>query len=720
MSVGSKYPFEASSTPLRRLDFGAVFAPTCIAVYGASMESGSMGARAIENLLKGGFRGVIVPINPRHAGQTSSGLTWYRSATEYGLPIDHAIFLVRAEAVPAMLEDSIKAGVRAVSILSGGFSEIGPEGELLQSRIIALANAAGMSILGPNCLGFVNVAQGVYASPASVFEIVWPQGGPLALISQSGAVAGDLLARAAAEEIGASFWVSTGNEADLCVADCIEFACAMESIKVIALYLESLKDVRAFSAATLHARELGKRIVAIRPGRTPAGASAVQSHTAAMVTGDALYEALFQKLGVLRVDGQRELIDVLRLAVFMPHRPSGLAVVTSSGGSGAMTADAAWLSKVPMAQISKSGQIRMRELVPACSPNNPIDLTGATNQNPGMLPAFFSAVLDEPEVDCMVMIHGSSMLWRDRAEKISASLIGMATRYPDKRILFVGMVDPDIRAAMAKAGVPVFDDGVALVRAMGILNVEQSDEPRTSSMPMTQSSVQNLEESGHLLAEDGALDWVELTIGIPVVARRVITQESELAKALRELPAPVAMKAVIAGVTHKTEIGAVRIGLSDETAALIAWRELAAICVSHGCATRVLVEAMVEDVVSEVLLSAFVDPLLGPFITVGAGGTLAERVQDIAVAPAPITAQEALAMLMRLRNWHSMSHNRNGLRANQSELVDAMVNLSKAITRLPNRVGEQLLQVEINPFMLRPSGSCAVDAVVTLRVQPTG
>ncbi len=720
MSVGSKDMPQASGTPPRRLDLGAVFAPACIAVYGASMESGSMGARAIENLRKGGFGGVIVPINPRHAGQTSGGLTWYRSAAEYGRSIDHAIFLVRADAVPALLEDSIAAGVRTVSVLSGGFSEIGPEGELLQSRITGLASAAGMRVLGPNCLGFVNVAQCVYASPASVFEIVWPRGGPLALISQSGAVAADLLARAAAEDMGASFWVSTGNEADLCVADCIEFACAMESIKVIALYLESLKDVHAFSAAALQARELGKRVVAIRPGRTPAGASAVQSHTAAMVTGDVLYEALFRKLGVLRVDGQRELIDVLRLAVCMPHRPSGLAIVTSSGGSGAMTADAAWLSQVPMAQISESGRVRMRALVPACSPNNPIDVTGATNQNPAMLPAFFSAVLDEPEVDCMVMIHGASMLWRDRAEKISAALIAMATRYPDKRILFVGMVDADIRAAMAKAGVPVFDDGVALVRAMGVLDVDPSHEPRESSMPMAQSSVQKMEESGHLLAEDDALDWVELDIGIPVVARRLVAQESELAAALCELPSPVAMKAVIAGVTHKTEIGAVRIGLGNEAVAQAAWRELAAICVRHGCATRVLVEAMVEDVVSEVLLSAFVDPLLGPFITVGAGGTLTERVQDLVVAPAPIMPQEALAMLLRLRSWRSMSHHRNGLKANQSELVDAMVKLSKAITRPPHRAGAQLVQVEINPFMLRPSGSCAVDAVVTLRAQAPG
>lgn len=695
-------------------DMNVLFSPASVAVYGASVEPGSMGNRAVANLVKGGFAGEIIPINPKYAGQEICGRRCYAGAADYGRDIDHAVMMIRATAVVPLIEDAIRGRVRSIAIQSGGFAEIGPAGRAIQERVDALVRGAGITLLGPNCLGFVNAAGRVYASPGSVFEAVWPQGGPMAFISQSGAVAANLLAVARDVGLGASFWVSTGNECDVSIADCIGFATGLEEVRVIALYIESIKDLAAFRSAVGAARRRGKHIIAIRPGRTTAGASAVQSHTAAMVTADRLYDALFRQLGIRRVEGQRDLIDLAQACVLVGRRPRGLAIATSSGGNGAITADAAAAAGIRLAKISAAGQRRLVELIGSCSPRNPIDITGATNNTPEILDPFLSTVLAEKDVDCMMMIHGSGMLWLDRAYKIGNILIELARRHAPKRIVLIGPVPDDLLQRMREVGIVVFDDSVALVRAMALL-----DGPSGTHVPAARLAAGTqpggATGSRSALDEDQAMDLVE-RCGIATVRRRLLTRRSELAAAMRALKLPLVLKAVLPGVTHKTELGAVRVGLRTAAEVQRAWADLERLCRAHRAPVRILAEAMVDKVVSEVLLSAFVDPLLGSFVTVGAGGVHAEAMDDVVVIPAPATRREALDAIGRLRSARHVLRNRSGLQASADELADAMVKLAQAIARgCTDAAGRRVVEIEINPFMLRARQSCAADAVVTVQ-----
>jgi acyl-CoA synthetase (NDP forming) len=685
-------------------DLSALFAPRAIAIYGASQEAGTMGHRVLDYLTQASFAGRILPVNPRHGGEVIDGRPWFAGGSGFDGPVDHAVLAVRAQLAPAVVEDALRHGVRSLSILAGGFAEVGAEGAALQARIATMAREAGVPLLGPNCLGFATPALGAIASGGSIFMTVKPRGGKLAIVSQSGLIASDILYRAERAGIGAGFWVSTGNEADVTAADCIDHVCSVPELRVIALYLEGITEVDGFKAALARAQESGRQVVVLRPGRTDAGRTAIRSHTGAMVSADGLYDALFRRLGAVRVDSLREMTDVTRVALQLRRHPGrGVALAGSSGGNGALAVDAAAASGVPLATITEAGQAKLTALVPHCSPRNPIDTTGAANERPEMLADFLGAVLEERDVGTLVMIHGSGMLWHDRAERIAAVLAGLAARHGEGRIAFCGHVPPHVCPVLDAARIPVFDDPVALVRAIGRL--------WGSPPPAAKHAGGGAHPAGRMLDEDAALDLLE-TLGVPAVARRVADDVAALGSAAAALGYPLALKAVLPGVAHKTELGALRIGLGDAAALRTAGEELAALCQRQGHPVKLLVEAMVGDAVAELLLSAFVDPLLGPFVAVGAGGTLTELLADVVVEPAPVTPERAEAMLARLRSWPRLRQDRRGRVGDTAAAAAAIVALSRAIG-LVHAEG-RIVEMEINPFMLRPVGSCAVDAVISV------
>jgi len=700
----------------------SVFAPRSIAICGASREAGSLGNRAVTHLRAGRYRGRIVPINPRYAGQVLDGLQWYGAVGDCPDPIDHAVLLVKSQLAPGVLAACAAAGVGSASILAGGFAETGAAGRERQSAIAAIIARTGMPLLGPNCLGFVNVAERVFASPGSVFQSIWPESGPLAIISQSGAVAGDILAQARFQGVETSLWISTGNEVDITVADCIGYACGIDAVSVIAVYLESIRDIAVFRAAARQARAMGKTILALHPGRTEAARRAVQSHTAAMVTADALYDAVFDQLGIGRVDSIRDMIDVVRAAIHLRPGPGGLAIASSSGGSGALSTDAAASKRLPLACISASGQARLRALIPNAATGNPIDITGVTNENPEILEPFLSTILREPDVGLLVMIHGSGMLWLDRARRIATVLTGLARTFGANRLVFVGSTPKEARDILEVAGVAVFDDPVALIRAMGCLPAlfTGSAAPAAEVAVEGEEAPETAAATPPLLPEDEALDFLEARCGVPTVPRAVVSHATALHAAAGSLRFPLAMKAVIPGLAHKTESDALRLNLAGPADIDAAWAHLSALSARAGAPARILVEEMIGDAVAELLLSAFIDPLLGPFVTVGAGGTLTELLADVATAPAPLSGAEAAAMLRRLKGWPRLRRDRRGRRGNEAELVAAIVSLGAAIATHPDAApGRRPIQeIEINPFLLRPEHSLAVDAIVRTAEAP--
>ena len=696
-------------------DLRKVFEPTSIAVCGASPTLGGHGQRTTNHLRAGGFSGAIIPINPKYAGQQIDNMTYYGRLTDYPGHIDHAILLVRAAGIPSLVEECVRAGVSSASILAGGFAEVGHAGRKLQEAVERLTRGTSLRVLGPNCLGFANASAGTWASPGTVFETVRLSRGPVAIITQSGSVGADILSRVEGAGLGVEFWVSTGNELDLSLADGIAYASTLPRVRVIAVYLETINDVVGFQRSARMAAQAGKRIIVIHPGRTSSGMAAVRSHTASLITSDTLYDAIFRQLGVIRTDSLREMTDVVRVAAVLPHRPPRLMILSSSGGIGALAADTAVLAGIPLVQMSAAGQRRLRELVPYCSPRNPIDITGAIAENPDLLGSFLSVVMEESGVELVVMVHGPGMLWPERARPLAEILIRTAERYGRERLLFVGSGPVAIMKTLTDAGIGVFDDAVPLVQAIGRAT---SSTPRPER-PRVDRAAKPTPRDISLLDEDKALDLLEAH-GIATIRRIIVTGERELAGAAQKIGLPLAAKAILPGVTHKTELGAVKVGLRTLSDLRAAFDELATVCTRQGYAPKVLIERMVTDPVSELLLSASVDSLLGPFVVVGAGGTLTEVLNDVAVMPAPVTVQQAERMVRSLRGSRRLLESRDGRKAEVREIALAIVALSRMIGRpVRNETNGDhsawiVREIEINPFIARPEGSCAVDAVVAL------
>lgn len=693
-----------------------VFTPKVVGVCGASARAGSMGLRCVTHLQEAGFEGTIVPVNPRY--DEVAGVACHPSVAAYGGAIDHAMIAAPAGVVPELVADCAANGVASVSILSGGFAETGEAGRAIEESVAATARKAGMRVLGPNCLGFGNPTIGVCASPASVFESITLTAGPLGVLSQSGAIAADILVWARRADLGVGFWVSTGNEVDLSLADGIWHCVDDESISTLAIYLEGVRNVDQLEMSLRAANAAGKSVVLVRSGKTDAGVRAVNAHTGSLVTSARLYDALFDELGVAQVTSLREMVETARVATHIrpadtdgpsARHAESITIVSSSGGNGAMTVDAAVSAGATLSSLSESTRKKLLEMIPISSPVNPIDITGMTNERPELLEGYIGAILDDPGSGIVVFIHGAGMLWNDRGQVIAATFASLAERYGSDRIMMVATVRPSAAEILGKAGIPVFEDAVALVEAIGHLQVARVRVPssRTPETGSPRSSPAHVEENA--LDEDQALDLLDHW-GIPTVPRRLACSEGEAVDAAREVGLPVVAKLILPGVIHKTELGLVRVGLATESAVREAWKELSAVAADRGRAARVLIERQVSEVSGEFLVSAFSDPVLGPFVAVGAGGTLTELIDDVAFVRAPVDADQVLALVKQLRVGERLATHSSSGAADLGSIAHIVELVSGSL--VSGESGLRPLMVEINPVLVTPEGACAVDAVV--------
>jgi acyl-CoA synthetase (NDP forming) len=688
----------------------ALFEPGSVAVYGASGRPGSMGLRAVRHLVDGGFAGTVVPVNRRH--EQVGGLRCWPSLTAYGAPVDHAVLAVPAQAGPEVLRECAAAGVRAVTVLAGGYAEAGEGGRRLQSELLAVAGEAGIRVLGPNCLGLANAAVATCLSPGVVFDVVRNRPGPLAVVSQSGAIASDVLALADRVGLGVGLWVATGNEGDVTVADALDYVNQRGDWPVVAVYLEGLHDAEALKGCLRDAVASGRTVLVLRSGRTTGGRGAVLSHTGSLVTEARYYSAFFAGLGVPQVDSVRELVDAARVAAQVHWRRGAAAVVTSSGGSGALALDAAEEGGVPVAELDRRTQESLRAASPFVTTRTPVDLTGRINQTPEAVEQVLGAVLDQADVSHVVMIHGCGTLWSPIGERVGRAALAAARRHGPERVVFVGLLTAVLAREFEDAGVSVFDDPVTYFRALATVSRcgSPADRPPPVRPPDRHAGASGSDAA--TLPEHDALDLLRRH-GVAVVPWETADSLETLLDLARAVGYPVVAKAVLAGVAHKTELGAVHTGVADEAALRAAWRSLAGLAAARGEPPLVLLEPMLDDAVAEVLIGGVRNPVLGPFVAVGAGGVLAEAADDLALAPAPLTREQAYALVASLRTWPTMLRTRDGREGDLDELVTAVVAVSEAIVGA-EVAGARVAEIEVNPFLLRPHASCAVDALVRL------
>jgi len=684
------------------LSLERLFAPKSIALVGIPGDLSRPGARPLHFLRRHGYDGRVHLVNPRH--REIGGLPVYPGIGAAPEAVDVAwISLPAAQAADAVAEAG-RAGVPFAVVIGAGFAEAGEAGERHQARLREAARGAGVRLVGPNTEGFVNAWDGVALTFSTVGEVEALRPGPMAILSQSGGVGGCLLNRATDRRWGAGLFVSTGNEADLTLADYIEWLVHDGRVKVIACIVEQVRDAPRFLAVARRAVAGGIPVVALKLGRSEAGARAAHSHTGALVGTDEAWRAWAQAAGLLLTDTLEQLLEAAAyLAAAPPLQGNRAAVVTSSGGMAVILADALEPRGYTFAPFAAETVERITPLLPAyAAVRNPLDITAALPEE--TFGEVLGAVLRDPGVDQVVvpLTMATAGGGRARAGQIIQAARGagkpLAVCWPEGSLVCGGF------QVLDEAHVPLFHSVGDCAAVLGLSLAYRALRHRTpSGGPDPPRLGLTLPSRG------GALPWADvrallLAAGITPADEVIVGTEAEAQAAAAGLRYPVAVK--LLGPLHKSEAGGVRLGLGDIGAVLRAVRELA------PCGEGCLIQPMLEGV--EVLVGALRDPALGPFVVVAPGGVAAELYGERAVRPAPVGRGEAEAMTVECRALSRLLEGHRGRPpADRRALAETIARASALAAALESA----LVEFDLNPVMVGPEGAGAkvVDARIILR-----
>jgi acyl-CoA synthetase (NDP forming) len=690
----------------------ALFSPESVAIIGASSDQRRFGGRPIQYLLDAGFSGGIYPVNPgRDAIQ---GLKSYPSISAIEAGVDCAILAIAAEATLQTLEACVAKGVRSAVLYGAGFSEMGAAGQELQDRVVAMARDAGIRLLGPNCMGLFNAHSGFYATFASALEEGVGKPGHIAVASQSGGYGGYLLKHLMLRGLGLSQWITTGNEADVDVGEALGWMAARPENEILLGYVEGVQSGDRLVAALETAQALGKPVIMMKVGRTAEGSKAAASHTASLTGEDKVYDALFEKYGVYRPRTTDEMLDVVSaLSLKRPLKGDRIGVISISGGVGVQIADFVSDKGMQMGQLPAEAQAALRALVPACSPHNPIDMTGLVTTNHEIMEQTLDVVLGAKAFDATLIFLGITGVAPSMAVPLQQAISKAYARYPGQ-LLSVAITAP---AAMVREyealGILTTEDPSRAVAALGALNwFRRSTSHRTATAPSPACPELSLPASGRF--NEAEAKALLATIGVPSPREALATTPEHAAAQAQAIGFPVAVKLVSADVLHKTEVGGVTLGLNSAAEVADAVRAMQSGIASLRPDARVdgfLVSQMVTGGV-ETILGVHRDPAFGPVVTFGLGGVLVELLQDTVCALAPVSLDEAHAMIGRIKTAPLLTGYRGGPAHDVAALASAIV----VVSAFAARHSDRLRSLEINPLRVQPGngGVIALDAVIEM------
>lgn len=685
--------------------------PASVAVVGASRREGSVGAAVLASIVRSGFDGPVYPVNPNT--DTVAGLRAYPSVTDLPETPELAVVAVRAERVPDVARQCALRSVRAMLVLSAGFAEAGAEGALLQEELLAVCRAAGMRLVGPNCLGLMAGRRPIDAT----FVPHAAPPGRVALLSQSGGVGLALIEQAAGLGLGLSSFVSIGNRPDISANDVLEYWEEDDSTDVVLMYLESFGNPRNFVRI---ARRLARRkpIVALSAGRSGAGARAAASHTGAVVAAsDAGVDALFGQAGIVRADTLGDLFDIgSLLASQEPPAGRRVAIVTNAGGPAILCADACEAGGLVLPEPSEELRARLAEHLPEhASTRNPIDMLAAAGAEE--FEAVLRVLADSGEIDALVALFTPAL--SVTAAEVSDAIDAVAA---DAGVPVASVVFGSGTAEPHQGGAPRFSypEGAARALAATVRLAEWRQAP-PDDPPVYEDARPG--EATELLAaavSEGArwLSDTEATRvldawGIPLVETVRASTPAAAGRAAATLSGTVALKAVGEGIVHKTDLGAVQLGLEDAEAVRRAAQGMSRRLRRRGLPPKgFLVQRHVSGGV-EMLAGITADPLLGPLVACAAGGTAVELLGDVSVRLAPIGPHEAAAMVRSLSTFPLLDGYRGARRVDVSALEELVTRLAALAAAHP-----EIVELDCNPVMVLERGAVVVDARV--RVAPPG
>lgn len=657
----------------------SILRPKSIAVIGASTSPDKLGHEIMKNILDSGFHGTIYPINPK--ADAVLGLPCHVSVKDIAEAPDMAVIIIPARFVPQAVQECGQKGVKGAVIITGGFSEAGPEGEVLQQQVVDIAKRYDIRIVGPNCQGVNNPHCPVCAS--------WPlltHKGKIALISQSGTVGAAMMDWLSEEKLGTASFVSMGNRADVDEADLIAYFNQEQSTEVIAAYIEGIKRPEHFIKAV---EQLQKPLVVLKSGRTPKGKVAAESHTKALAGADAIYEALFAKYNVCRAYTIEEFYDYAKaLAYLKPPKGNRILFITTSGGAAILATDQAEQEGLDVSPLTEEVVEAITPLIPAHAiKSNPIDLTGDATAK------MFSDVIEatRKHYDTLGVIFG------DPLEDASS----IVTPGSNELIIFLGGADVERheRKQMHIMEVPVFPTPERGIKALAkVLERNILDVPQKPTLIVPAAGCQ--------LSPYQALTRI-FEEGLPCIDFGQAHSPDSAVEIALELGFPVALKISSPEILHKSDIGGVRLNIDSPEAVKNTYNEIVAATRDvqpQITAKDVLVNKMAPPGL-EVIVGMNRDPQFGPVILFGLGGIMVEIFQDVTLGFLPLTRDDALVMIREVKGYKLLSGYRGQPKVDEQALADCILSVAKMAETHP-----EIIEIDLNPVLAYPDGILVVDA----------
>jgi len=697
------------------MSFQAFFEPKSVAVVGASRQPGKVGHEILASLVRGGYDGRILPVNPK--AKEVEGLPCFPDLGSIGEAPDLVVITVPAKAVPSVMEECAGAGVKAAIIITAGFREVGAKGRELEQAVLQIARRAGIRILGPNCLGLMVPGAKLNAS----FGGDLPKPGSIAYFSQSGALMTAILDMARAGGIGFSKMVSLGNKADVSELDMLKALGTDPDTHVIAGYLESITHGDAFvREAEKISQE--KPILLMKSGGTDAGSRAASSHTGSLAGDEAAYECVFERAGIIRCDSIKTQFDIARAVAGqpLPHGPS-IAVITNAGGPGIMAADAIERQSLTFAQLdAKTVGALTAALPPAANVNNPVDVLGDAPAD--RYEQALRTVLDDPNVDSvLVLLTPQAVTECEATARTVARLANERRAKPVLACFLGGQMVESAHRVLRERGIPNYDSpesAVAVIKAVTD-HVRWRARPKrvVKLFPVNRRKAdqiigRSLRRGETQLGEADSKEVLE-AYGFLTPKGALAARADQAVNIADQLGYPVVLKIWSPDISHKSDVGGVKVGLNDAQQVRDAF-DLMMYRIPKQVPDASILGVLVQEMCQsgyEVILGMSRDPQFGPIMMFGMGGILVETLKDVSFYLAPLTAEEAEEMLVSTKTYRLLQGVRGREGVDIKAVAEGLQRLSQLVTEFP-----QIHELDINPYVVGPEGTTpvAVDARIRL------
>ncbi len=703
----------------KKKDLKALFEPQSIAVIGASRRVEAVGYAILKNLVQGGYKGKVYPVNPK--ADEILGVKCYPTVADIPDAVDHAIFIIPGAAVPPELEACGKKGAKAGIVISAGFREIGGEGVKLEKEIKRIADAYGMSILGPNCLGLIN-NDPRFCMNAS-FSGTIPQTGNIAFISQSGALATALMDYARGENIGMSKIISLGNKVDVTELEILQYLKNDPNTEVIIMYLEDIVKGQEFIEA---AREITgevaktKPILVIKSGRTAQGAKAASSHTGSLMGSDEVYDAVFTQSGVMRMNSAQEMFD---LAIVFANQPllkgNRVAIVTNAGGPGIMATDACVKAGLKMAEMSPATVAKLKEKLPPTSNfSNPIDVIGDAQHD--RYEHALRSVIAEPNVDGVLVLLTPQAMTEAEA---TAKIIVDVDKGSDKTIVTCFMGHADVEAGikiLKESHIPHYAFPEEAAAALGAVDKYQQWLHRSRTGVKHYRVDRQGADAVIEKAKKGQQKFLPINQSMdifsaydfPVIPWAFVRTAEDAWEQAVKIGFPVVMKVVSQQIVHKVDVGGVRLNLNSAEDVQNSFRDIMSVGEKLSAKIDGVFMQRMAPKGREVILGMKRDPHFGPILMFGLGGIYVEALKDVTFRVAPIRELSAIDMISSIRSFKLLQGVRGEPPADLEAIADCLKRLSQLSCDHP-----EIDEIDINPLMVYGEGKGAgvIDARIILK-----